>query len=95
MKKIKLALLALPLLVSCGSSNSNTFDTGWVYLKEHERVDIYLNEKTVISRENNRYYSNVCYRYTIDVIDLKYDAEDISYHNTYYGSNFSLVFTSY
>ena len=90
MKNIKLALLTLPLLIGCGGGSS-TYDTGWVYLKDNEVIRIYLHEKEVISRENNQYYSNVCYRYTTNVIDLKYRSYELDYRMTFYGSGFSLI----
>ena len=91
MKKIKLALLTLPLLLACSSSNSNSIDTGWVNVNQNEAIAIYRNDTQVMYRAKDNSFDEIRYRYLLNGIHLKYNYKSTPYQVDFYGSSYSLV----
>lgn len=67
MKKLALTIMALPLLIGCGSSK---LDTNWVYLKENESIEVVYGSKSFSARLTNS-YEEISYRCQTQELNIK------------------------
>lgn len=80
MKKLALTIMALPLLIGCGSSK---LDTNWVYLKENESIEVVYGTKSFTLRFTQG-FEEISYRCQTEELNIKYVVSQSSEKATNY-----------